>query len=163
MMIWAIYSDITSYTLTNKLCLSVVLLYPVYLIAAYSDGAPPPLQTILMSLSIALIIFMVCIGCFALNIMGGGDVKLIPAVAIWAGTAHVLNYLLITSVVGGLIATLIIIKNRIKASKYNKSSENINLSVAKKNTNAVPYGVGIAVGGLYVAYQLFSTMNYKAT
>ena len=123
MMTWAIYSDVTSYTLTNKLCLSVVLLYPIYLIAAYSDGAPLSLQTILMSLGIALIIFMVCVGFFALNIMGGGDVKLIPAVTLWAGTAHVLNYLLITSVIGGVIAALIIVKNRIKGSKYNKASE----------------------------------------
>lgn len=159
LMVWAAYSDLTRFTLSNKLCLSVALLYPLYLLAAYLDGNGLPLSDIMVSVGVAVIIFMVCAGFFALNIMGGGDVKLIPAVALWAGTSHMLTYLLITSLVGGVIAAIILVAQRKNASNYSESSVNINLSVAEKKGSAVPYGVGIAIGGLYVAYQLFTAFN----
>jgi len=161
LMVWAAYSDLKSFTLSNRLCLTTALLYPVYLLALYMGGHGLPLQDILLSLAVAVVIFMVCAGFFALNVMGGGDVKLIPVVALWAGTSHVLHFLLLTSLIGGLLAMAIITLNRIKASKYFKSSGNINLSVAKKEGSAVPYGVGIAIGGLYVAYQLFTALDQK--
>ncbi|MCK5425203.1 MAG: prepilin peptidase [Emcibacter sp.] len=155
----AVYSDLASLTLSNRLCIATVLLYPIYLFAIYLDGHGLPVQDVLISLGISIIIFVVCVGLFALNVMGGGDVKFIPAVALWAGAAHIVNYLFITSLVGGAFAAAIIVKNRIKASKYYKSSVNINFSVQKEEEDAVPYGVGIAIGGLYVAFQLFTTFE----
>ena len=160
LMFWAAYTDLTRLTLSNRLCLITALLYPVYLLARYLDGNGLLIENILLSLAIAVVLFIVCAGFFALNVMGGGDVKFIPAVALWAGTAHILNFLLITAVIGGLFAAKIIIQNRIKASKYSKSSENINLSVAEKKESAVPYGVGIAISGLYVAYQIFNEISH---
>ncbi len=158
-MLWAAYSDLTRYLLPNRLCLAAAALYPVFLLAIHWDGYGMTLHDILMSVVIAIVVFAVCAGFFALNIMGGGDVKLIPIVALWAGSAHILPYLFITSVVGGLIAMAIIIINRINMSKYYKSSENINLCMAEKKISAVPYGIGIAIGGLFVAYQLFAAFN----
>lgn len=162
-MVWAAYSDLSRYILSNKLCLSVTLLYPVYLISLYMNDHGLPIENILTTLALAVVLFIVCAGFFALNIMGGGDVKLIPAVALWAGTAHILPYLFITSVIGGLFAALILAKNRLNNSKSYKSSANINLSVAEIKESVVPYGVGIAMGGLYVAYNLIVTFNQKAT
>ena len=161
LMLWAAYSDLTSFTLSNRLCLATALLYPGYLFAVYINGHGLPLQDIFLSLTLAVVIFIVCAVFFALNVMGGGDVKLIPVVALWAGTAHVLDFLFLTSLIGGLLAVIILVLNRIKASKYCKSSGNINLSVAKKEGSAVPFGVGIAIGGLYVAYQLFTALDQK--
>lgn len=161
-MVWAVYSDLKSLTLSNRLCLATAGLYPIFILTLYMGGQGLPLWDVVISAGIAAAIFMVCVGFFALNIMGGGDVKLIPIVALWAGTAHVLNFLLIMSVVGGLFAAAIIVINRFKASKYHKSSTNINLSMAEEKGSAVPYGVGIAIGGLYVAYQLFTTLGNRA-
>jgi len=154
-MLWAIYSDLTRRILSNKLCLATSCLYPFYLGLTHMEGHGLPLSDILISLALSGLIFAVCAGFFALGVMGGGDVKFIPIVALWAGTSHILNFLLITAMVGGLFAAAIIIQNRLKASKYFKSSENINLSMAKERESEVPYGVGIAMGGLYVACQLF--------
>lgn len=154
LMLWAAYSDITRYVLSNRLCLATVFLYPIYLLGMYLEGRGLPLNDIMTAGALSIIIFMVCAGFFALGMMGGGDVKLIPAVALWAGPEQILPFLFITSLIGGLIATIIIVKNRIKASKYCKSSVNINLSMANMEKTAVPYGVGIATGGLYVAWNL---------
>lgn len=158
-MFRAAYADLTSYTLSNRLCLTVALLFPLYILATWFEGHMLPLPDIMVSLGLASLLFIICAVFFALGVMGGGDVKLIPAVALWAGTAHIIPYLFITTVIGGIIAGIIIIRYRIIASKYYKSSGNINLSVAKKTVSAVPYGVGIAVGGLYIAYQLFASLD----
>jgi len=159
LMVRAAYSDLTSFTLSNRLCLSVALLYPVFLFALYLDGHGLVWPDILLSLAIAAVIFILLATLFAFNVMGGGDVKLIPAVALWAGPGHMLGYLFIMALLGGVIAAMILARNRIKASKYLKSSEIINLSMAQQEESAVPYGAGIAGGGLYVAYELFSTFT----
>jgi len=162
LMLRAAYSDLSSYTLSNRLCLAVGLLYPVYLLTLSMQGRGLPLEEILISLALAIVIFIICAGFFALNLMGGGDVKLMPAVALWAGTGHILYYLFITSVTGGLFAIALIIRNRRNQSKYYKSSGNINLSMANIEQSAVPYGVGIAIGGLYVAFQLYAAFDLKS-
>lgn len=162
LMLWAAYSDLSSYTLSNRLCLAVALLYPVYLLTLIFHNHGLPVADIMISLALAVIIFIICAGFFALGLMGGGDVKLMPAVALWAGADHILPYLFIASVTGGLFAIAVIVRNRLNQSKYYKSSGNINLSVANIKQSAVPYGVGIAIGGLYVAYQLYAAFDLRS-
>jgi prepilin peptidase CpaA len=161
-MIWAAISDLRHYILSNKLCLTVLALYPVYLTSRFIDFGSFPLSLAGWSALIALVIFGICLILFATNVMGGGDVKLIPVVALWAGPTLVLNYLLIMSLTGGLLAAFILAKNRLIASKAAEYSENINFSVAQKENVKVPYGVGIALGGLYVAFRIFMSLDGRA-
>ena len=164
-MIWAALSDVRKYILSNRLCLSVVLLYPIFITSLYVNGTPPTLEYIAYSVGIALVIFSVLVALFAYGYIGGGDVKLIPGVALWAGPSLIVNFLLITTLCGGLIAVLIISFQYVK--KYltkDKSSENINLSMSqssqsKNEENNIPYGIGISTGGLYVAFKLFQALN----
>ena len=164
-MIWAALSDVRKYILSNRLCLSVVLLYPIFITSLYVNGTPPTLEYIAYSVGIALVIFSVLVALFAYGYIGGGDVKLIPGVALWAGPSLIVNFLLITTLCGGLIAVLIISFQYVK--KYltkEKSSENINLSMSqssqsKNEENNIPYGIGISTGGLYVAFKLFQALN----
>ncbi|MFC7048937.1 A24 family peptidase [Emcibacter nanhaiensis] len=162
LMVWAAISDIRHYRLSNRLCLTVLALYPIHLAAFFIDYNTFPLALAGWSIVIALVIFGVCLVFFAMNVMGGGDVKLIPVVALWAGPALVLNYLMIMSLTGGLLAALILAKNKFIASKAAKSSENINFSMAQMEHTKVPYGVGIALGGLYVAIRLYMSLNGRA-
>ncbi|WP_321397462.1 A24 family peptidase [Emcibacter sp.] len=162
LMIWAALSDIRHYILSNRLCLVVLFLYPVFLIALYMDNGSIAFSYVGWSVLIALVIFGIGMIFFALNVMGGGDVKLIPVVALWAGPSLVLNYLMIMSLTGGLLAATILARNRLIASKAAKSSENINFPVAQTENAKVPYGVGIALGGLYVAFQLYVSLDGQA-
>jgi len=162
-MIWAVISDIRFFILSNKLCLSVALLYPIFIASAYLAGTPLPLDYIAWSIGISLAIFAFLVALFALGYIGGGDVKLIPAIALWAGPAYTLKFLLITTICGGAVA-LAILKYIKKYSFSDKSSEKINFSVSKSaesenEENSIPYGIGIAVGGLYVAFELFQALN----
>ncbi len=165
LMVWAVISDIRFFILSNKLCLSVALLYPIFIVLLYINGTPLALEYIGWSVAISLTIFALLVTLFAFGYIGGGDVKLIPAIALWAGPAYTLKFLLITTICGGIVALLILGSQYIK--KYplgTKSSEKINLSVSKSAESEdeeknIPYGIGIAAGGLYIAFELFQALN----
>lgn len=165
LMIWAAISDFKNYILSNRLCLSVTSLYFLFIAALYLTGTPPTLAYLGYSIAIAIGVFVFLLALFAYGYIGGGDVKLIPAVLLWAGPAFSLKFILITTLFGGIVAILTICCRYLKSylSKL-KSSENINFSMQQSselvnNDNNIPYGIGISAGGLYVAYQLYQALN----
>ena len=50
---------------------------------------------------LAAIVFVVLAGLFALKVMGGGDVKLLSALALWIAPMDFLRMLLVMSLIGG--------------------------------------------------------------
>ena len=82
----------------------------------------------------ALALFAVA---YRFGMMGGGDVKLIAALALWFPIDRFVLLLMVMSVVGGLITALML------ADKH----------IAKRKTIEVPYGVAIAVAGLCCLYE----------
>jgi len=162
-MIWAAISDIKYYIISNKLCLSVTFLYPVYIISLFINNTPLTLQYIGYSIGIALILFLILTAMFAFNLIGGGDVKLIPAISLWAGPALTLKFLYITAICGGIVSLCMILFIYLKSHKKNKSSEKINLSMSEYpeiNTTGrkIPYGVAIATGGIFIALNLHQAL-----
>ena len=98
-------------------------------------------------LGFALIAAAVLIGIYALGtalgvvILGGGDVKLLGALALWISWASYLQLLFIMAAVGGLMAFGFIIRRVV---------------FKPKTPGVLPYGVAIAAGGLWVlAFNLF--------
>jgi prepilin peptidase CpaA len=82
-----------------------------------------------IQVGVALAVFGLFTAAFALSVMGGGDVKMIGALALWFPFS-VLSQLLVTmSLVGGAITILLLIERR-------------------KREIEVPYGVAIAIAGL---------------
>lgn len=159
LMIWAAISDIRNYIISNRLCLCVALLYPLYLLSLSNSPVSMGWEGLLWSIGLATLAFMIGLGLFALNIMGGGDVKLIPLVILWAGPKYILSFLFIMAVAGGLISLVFLIKKYQKISKYRESSDNINFPMSQQNEEKIPYGVGIAVGGLFVAWKLYALLD----
>ncbi len=164
-MIWAAISDLRFFILSNKLCLSVTGLYFVFVTALFLTGSAPSWEYIGWSFAIATGAFTILVALFAYGYIGGGDVKLIPAVLLWAGPALSLEFLLITTICGGLVALLTICCRYLKSYLSRaKSSENINFSVRESselvsNEKNIPYGIGISAGGLYVTLQLYQALN----
>mgnify|MGYP000153256818 CR=1 FL=1 len=164
-MIWGAISDIRFFILSNKLCLSVALLYPVFVASLYINGTPLTYEYIGWSVGISLLIFAFLVTLFAFGYLGGGDVKLIPAIILWAGPAYTLEFLLITTVLGGVVSIMMLGINYLKSFNIpSKSSENINYSVSrltesKNEEKHIPYGIGISAGGLYIAYEIFQALN----
>lgn len=102
---------------------------------------------------------------FAFNLIGGGDVKLIPAVALWAGPSLTIKFLLITTICGGIVSLgIIVLKYFKKKHLQPKSSENVNYFMSKSTEleneeNNIPYGIAISIGGLVIAYDLYRAIN----
>ena len=78
---------------------------------------------------------------FSLGGMGGGDVKLGTAIALWFAPLATLIFFIVTSFAGGFVSVgAWIYHHKIKRSE---------------GKTEVPYGVAIALGGLWLLAQRF--------
>ncbi|GEQ99922.1 hypothetical protein JCM17845_05460 [Iodidimonas gelatinilytica] len=84
--------------------------------------------------------------------MGGGDAKLIPAIALWAGPQNLLLFLLAMTLAGGLIAAILLVLRKKPRNTSISPTENQSPAAAQDGsaaayTPSVPYAVAIAIGG----------------
>jgi len=90
-------------------------------------------------------VFGVCFALFALNVMGGGDAKLLTACAVWYGFNHSLLVFLVTlGYVGGAV-TLVILLLRSQANSV--MAMGIPLPASLVTAKKIPYGIAIAIAG----------------
>lgn len=138
LLAWASYEDARDYLIPNRICAAVAALYPIYVMTtgAWSAAAP----AIFVSFGVLFFGFML----FSRGLLGGGDVKLMAAVALWAGPELVLPFVFLTGIAGGLIS-LAMITPRLIARQG-----------AVLGGPPVPYGVAVAAGGLYVVFHLLA-------
>lgn len=132
----AAITDIRTREISNKLNLGIALAAPLAWLAA--GMAPWPDMAI--QLGIAVAVFAVFVGCFAFGMMGGGDVKLLGALALWLPWTHLTRMLLIMAIAGGILTLLMMIGKKIQ-----NSSQPLE----------VPYGVAIAIGGFWIIGERF--------
>jgi prepilin peptidase CpaA len=94
------------------------------------------------SFAIGAAVLVVGLGFFSMKLMGGGDVKLMAVVALWAGPAHALDFILVTTLAGGFLSGFALLKRKFgfAGGWDNQPSQNV-----------VPYGLAIAFGGLGLA------------
>jgi prepilin peptidase CpaA len=88
-----------------------------------------------LQLGVGVAAFAVFAAMFALKWMGGGDVKLLTALALWIEPMLFLKLLVMMALVGGLL-TLVMGAWHIARRQRDKL--------------AIPYGVAIAIAGLWV-------------
>ncbi len=144
LLVWAAWSDLRDYIIPNRICLAIAMLFPAHVIAA---GA---LEAIPGALAAAAATFTAGFALFAFRIAGGGDVKLMTAVALWAGPAHILGFLVMTTLAGGLLAALLAARAwRHEAEAHPDGALGLRLWAIRGTR--VPYGAAIAIGGLYIA------------
>lgn len=103
-------------------------------------------------------VFMVMIILFFMNLFGGGDAKLIPAVSLWIGVTGLPVFLMVTTAIGGVLALSSITLRRTKAGQailtkllqYPKLTDGWVGAMAKGEA-VIPYGIAIA-GGAVTAF-----------
>lgn len=84
-------------------------------------------------LGLALLVFAAFCVVFHFGQMGGGDVKMIGALALWLPPTPLLAMLMIMSIIGGILTLIMLIEHKFKQNK---------------GVLEVPYGVAIAIAGL---------------
>lgn len=131
LLLWAAVTDLKSRIIANWLNLAIALLAPVYWWA--TDLAPWPEMAVQLALGVG--VFGLFAGLFAMGWMGGGDVKLLAALALWLPLLAMLKLLLAMSILGGVLTLAVVAIHRFRNLKTNPE---------------VPYGVAIACAGLWV-------------
>jgi prepilin peptidase CpaA len=137
-------SDFLTMLIPNRV--SAILLASFVVVAPLAGLG---LADIALHLAAGLIVFSACFALFALNVMGGGDAKLLTASAVWFGMTPVLvEFLIYVSFVGGIL-TIAIVALRAHTNTILASGLPIpaHIVLAKK----VPYGVAIGVAA-FMAY-----------
>jgi prepilin peptidase CpaA len=131
LLLVAVFTDLKSRTIEHWTNGAIALLAPLYWwslgYALWPDVA--------IQIGIALGVFAVFAAIYATGAMGGGDVKLLGALALWLPILPLLDMLFIMAIAGGVITIIAIVVHKIR-----KMQDKIE----------VPYGVAIAVGGLWV-------------
>jgi prepilin peptidase CpaA len=101
--------------------------------------------------SVAVIVFLVGLLLYYMGVFSAGDVKLMAAVALWAGPTDILSLVLITAVVGGLLGIAVIILR--KAPPLILFGRMISLDRVLPRWakhGLVPYGIAIVGGALWL-------------
>ncbi len=162
LLIAAAASDITRYRIPNIIVYAIVAAFAVG--AIFNFAWPAIVWPVLAGVAM----FLLGAGLFALGLFGGGDVKLIAAMALWTGFADLPRFLLIMGAAGGLIGLILLLKRRRQQPAMASSapapteSSAAEAAVAAAPTpetpasqaprptrkSHIPYGVGIAIAGL---------------
>lgn len=131
LLLWAAVGDVRTFTIPNELNAGIALLAPLFW---WASGVPLWPDAAL-ALGAALLVFALLAGAFYIGMMGGGDVKMAPAVLLWFPAGRVLDFLLIMSLAGGAVTAWALARHRMKR---------------RDGRPEVPYGVAIAAAGLWL-------------
>jgi prepilin peptidase CpaA len=143
LLIAAGFSDITRYRIPNVIVYAIAA---AFLVGALFNLSWPALG---WSAVAAVGMFLLGAGLFAFGLFGGGDVKLIAAMALWTGVADLLRFLLIMSMAGGLLgAAWLVRRRRQRAAAASESQASPDAPPSPGIPNKIPYGVAIAIAGL---------------
>ncbi|WP_051150101.1 prepilin peptidase [Reyranella massiliensis] len=98
LLVVAAWQDLRTLHISNSLPLSVVGAFVAWSILGMVAGTLT-VEGIALSIGYAAVLFLVAAAGFAAGMIGGGDVKLAAAVALFAGPALMLDFLLVVGVV----------------------------------------------------------------
>ena len=123
--------DVRTFTISNRLNATVALGAPLYWLSI----ALAPWPGMAIQLAAGGIVFGLLAGAFYAGMMGGGDVKLAAALALWFSPSGTLKFLVLMSLAGGVLTLGILAWHRAQR---------------REGRPQIPYGVAIAVGGLAI-------------
>lgn len=149
LLVWAAAKDALTMTIPNRIVLGVLALYPIWLLTTNADPDP------LWAVAIAAAVLAAGFASFALGLVGGGDAKLLAAVALWAGPAYAAEMMAVVAILGGGLAIVcyltLFARRRLCLARGEPVDTQSSIS-----QQPISYGVAIALGGLYVALRLLA-------
>lgn len=128
--------DVRTFTISNRLNLLVALLAPLFW---WASGLPLWPDAALQ-VATATGVFVLLALAFYAGMMGGGDVKLAAALALWLPPRATLEFLIWMSIAGGIVTVVALAVHRIRR---------------REGRPEIPYGVAIAIGGWAILAERF--------
>jgi prepilin peptidase CpaA len=94
-----------------------------------------------IQIAMAAVLFLIFMIFFMLGMMGGGDVKLIGALALWFPLGIMVSLLAVMAIIGGALTLGMMVRHKIRKEEAPLE---------------VPYGIAIALAGLWAIWSLFN-------
>ena len=130
LLVTAAVTDIKSRIISNRLNAVIALLAVPWWFAIHLTG-----YEILFQIGLALGVFTLFAICFALGMMGGGDVKLLAALGLWLPLTRLLVMIEVMALAGGLLTVGILIAHKLRKAPGKPE---------------IPYGVAIVGAALLI-------------
>jgi prepilin peptidase CpaA len=127
----AAFTDIKRRQIDNWLTFGIAAVAPLFWWASGMALWPD----VAWQFGVALASFVVLAGLFAIRAMGGGDVKLLTALALWIPPLWFLKLLVVMALVGGVLTVVL---------------GAWHVARRRRDKLAIPYGVAISCAGLWV-------------
>ena len=131
LLLAAAVTDIRSRIISNRLNIAIALLAPCYWLASGLPAWPDMALQVAMGIGV----FGLFAALFALGMMGGGDVKLLGAVALWFPWQAMIVLLLMMAVLGGAVTIVTVVHHRV---------------TRRLGPPEGPYGVAISLAAMWI-------------
>lgn len=135
-------SDLRRFLIPNAIVLCVGALA---LIFQFQTGG-----AIGAAILVAAVVLLVGFGVYALRLVGAGDVKLLAALALWAGPSEITALLVQTLLLGGALSLLWLLSGPLRHGLVAAG-----VDIAADPPRRIPYGLAIAGGGLLLIARLW--------
>jgi prepilin peptidase CpaA len=99
---------------------------------------------VLWALAAGAVMFAVCAGLFALRLVGGGDAKLIAAMALWTQFAAMPRFFIVMALAGGILSAVFLVTRRLARRGATTDAA---AASAEAPSQKIPYGVAITIAG----------------
>ena len=132
-LVFAAFTDIRRRQIDNWLNAAIALTAPAFWWSSGLSLWPD----VALQLGVALAAFVPLAGLVAIKMMGGGDVKLLTALALWVPWDAFIQLLMVMALAGGVLTIVMGIYHIMRR---------------QRDRLAIPYGVAIAFAGLWVLY-----------
>jgi prepilin peptidase CpaA len=151
LLLLAAWQDWRTMQIADGISLGIATLFVPWALTGVAAGTFSLLE---LALALACAAGMFGLGtlAFAAGAMGGGDVKLAAAASLFAGPGLMLDFVTVTSLVGGLLGVAILAGAPIGPVPSAGDG-----TVRARLRGNLPYGPAIAAGGLWVALALALT------
>ncbi|OHD02743.1 MAG: peptidase [Sphingomonadales bacterium RIFCSPLOWO2_12_FULL_63_15] len=131
LLIAAAITDLRARIISNRLSFVIAALAPLWWIACGLDLWPD----VAVQLLVGGIVFILFAALFSMGMMGGGDVKLLAALALWFPWQAVISLLVLMALLGGLVTLVTVIHHRM---------------TRRLGQPEIPYGVAISLAALWL-------------
>jgi prepilin peptidase CpaA len=143
----AAMSDAWRLTIPNAISMALAGLFAVA-VFFHPISVDWPLHLAAMGIAFAVALVL-----YRFGVMGGGDLKLMTAVALWIGLYDLPQLAIAIAVAGGVFALAIIVLRRLLTGVLVAQGSLTSLALPRLLLpgEPVPYGVAISAGGIWVA------------
>ena len=150
-MVLAAFSDLFTMTVSNRLTGGLAAAF--FVVAPLSGMG---FETLGIHVAVCLGMLVFCIAMFAMGWVGGGDAKLIAATALWLGPAPLIYYLVMATLVGGVMAIMLLKFRTMPLPVW--AGQQPWVTRLHRADSGAPYCIALAIGGLsaYPTSELFA-------